>query len=69
MRQARGSQEPAVRMITEEGSWDFRKKTVPRAPMKREQNPVEKINNDRLPTKFRMIVPTVVPANMLTIDS
>ena len=48
-------------MITEEGSWDFRKKTVPRAPMKREQNPVEKINNDRLPTKFRMTVPTVVP--------
>ena len=49
-------------MITEEGSWDFRKKTVPRAPMKREQNPVEKINNDRLPTKLRIMVPTVVPA-------
>ena len=48
-------------MITEEGSWDFRKKTVPSAPMNREQNPVEKINNDRLPTKFSMIVPTVVP--------
>ena len=54
-------------MITEEGSWDFRKKTVPRAPMKREQNPVEKINNDRLPTKFRMIVPTVVP-NMTIVN-
>ena len=49
-------------MMTEEGSWDFRKKTVPSAPMNREQNPVEKINNDRLPTKLRMIVPTVVPA-------
>ena len=62
MRHARGSQEPAVRMITEEGSCDFRKKTVPSAPMKREQKPVERINNGRLPTKLRMIVPTVVPA-------
>ena len=49
-------------MMTDSGSWDLRKKTVPRAPMKREQNPVEKINNDRLPTKLRIIVPTVVPA-------
>ena len=55
-------------MITEEGSWDFRKKTVPSAPMNREQNPVEKINNDRLPTKFRMIVPTVVP-NMTIVNT
>ena len=61
IRAARGSQEPALVMMTDSGSWDLRKKTVPRAPMKREQNPVEKINNDRLPTKLRMIVPTVVP--------